>query len=164
MSGDVPKLTHIDEKGRPRMVDVTEKDHTNRTASAEGHIRMSPVAFDAIRSGTTAKGDVLQVARIAAITGGKRTSDLIPLCHALPGVSLAVDVDLDPELPGVRVRAEAKVTGQTGVEMEAITAVSIGLVTVYDMVKAVDRGMEIGGIHLLSKAGGKSGAWSVEGS
>jgi cyclic pyranopterin monophosphate synthase len=145
------------------MVNVTEKDHTERLALAEGQIRMSREAFDAIRSGTTPKGDVLQVAQIAAITGGKRTSDLIPLCHALPGVSLTVDVEPDPDLPGVRIQAEARVSGQTGVEMEAITAVSIGLVTVYDMVKAVDRGMVISGIRLLSKAGGKSGSWSAEG-
>ncbi len=162
MTDETPGLTHVDEHGRPRMVDVTSKDETRRTASAEGWIRMRSEAFDAIRSGQTPKGDVLQVARIAAITGGKRTSDLIPLCHALPGVSLTVDVTPDPDLPGVRIEAEAKVTGQTGVEMEAITAVSIGLVTVYDMVKAVDRGMEIGGIRLLSKAGGKSGPWSVQ--
>jgi cyclic pyranopterin monophosphate synthase len=145
------------------MVNVTEKDHTERLALAEGQIRMSREAFDAIRSGTTPKGDVLQVAQIAAITGGKRTSDLIPLCHALPGVSLTVDVEPDPDLPGVRIQAEARVSGQTGVEMEAITAVSIGLVTVYDMVKAVDRGMVISGIRLVSKAGGKSGSWSAEG-
>jgi cyclic pyranopterin monophosphate synthase len=163
MSDHGSGLTHVDAEGRPRMVNVTEKDHTERLALAEGQIRMSREAFDAIRSGTTPKGDVLQVAQIAAITGGKRTSDLIPLCHALPGVSLTVDVEPDPDLPGVRIQAEARVSGQTGVEMEAITAVSIGLVTVYDMVKAVDRGMVISGIRLLSKAGGKSGSWSAEG-
>jgi len=162
MSGEKPKLTHVDDQGRPRMVDVTEKHETLRCAVAEGHIRMSPEALSAIRSGTSPKGDVLQVARIAAITGGKRTSDLIPLCHALPGVSLTVDVRADDELPGVRIRAEAKVSGQTGVEMEAITAVSLGLVTVYDMVKAVDRGMIIGGVKLVSKEGGKSGSWSAD--
>jgi cyclic pyranopterin monophosphate synthase len=162
MSGEAPKLTHIDEEGSPRMVDVTAKDDTKRIAVAEGHITMSDVAFAAIRSGSTPKGDVLQVARIAAITGGKRTSDLIPLCHALPGVSMIVDVQQDADLPGVRIRAEARVSGQTGVEMEAIMAVSIGLVTVYDMVKAVDRRMEIGGIGLLSKSGGKSGPWSAQ--
>jgi cyclic pyranopterin monophosphate synthase len=162
MSSEPPKLTHIDAEGRPRMVDVTEKDGTNRTALAEGHIRMTTDAFEALRAGTTPKGDVLQVARIAAITGGKRTSDLIPLCHGLSGVSIEVEVEPDSDLPGVRVRAQARVTGQTGVEMEAITAVSLGLVTVYDMLKAVDRSMEIGGIRLLSKAGGKSGSWSVE--
>jgi cyclic pyranopterin monophosphate synthase len=163
MSDHGSGLTHVDAEGRPRMVNVTEKDHTERLALAEGQIRMSREAFDAIRSGTTPKGDVLQVAQIAAITGGKRTSDLIPLCHALPGVSLTVDVEPDPDLPGVRIQAEARVSGQTGVEMEAITAVSIGLVTVYDMVKAVDRGMVISGIRLLSKAGGKSGSWSADG-
>jgi cyclic pyranopterin monophosphate synthase len=163
MSDHGSGLTHVDAEGRPRMVNVTEKDHTERLALAEGQIRMSREAFDAIRSGTTPKGDVLQVAQIAAITGGKRTSDLIPLCHALPGVSLTVDVEPDPDLPGVRIQAEARVSGQTGVEMEAITAVSIGLVTVYDMVKAVDRGMVISGIRLVSKAGGKSGSWSAEG-
>lgn len=162
MPSEPPPLTHMDEQGRPRMVDVTEKAETRRTASAEGWIRMDPEAFDAIRSRQTAKGDVLQVARIAAITGGKRTSDLIPLCHALPGVSLTVEVTSDPDLPGVRIEAEAKVSGQTGVEMEALTAVSIGLLTVYDMVKALDRGMEIGGVRLLSKTGGKSGSWSAE--
>lgn len=158
---DESRLTHLDDQGRPRMVDVSDKANTVRTAVAEGHIRMASEALDAIASGRTPKGDVLQVARIAAITGGKRTSDLIPLCHGLPGVSLSVDVESDPDLPGVRVRATARVTGQTGVEMEAITAVTLGLVTVYDMVKSLDRTMEIGGIRLLSKAGGKSGDWSA---
>ena len=161
MTDDIPHLTHVDEDGHPRMVDVTGKAETSRTAVAEGHVRMTSEALDAIATGRTPKGDVLQVARIAAITGGKKTSDLIPLCHALPGMSLSVDVEPDPALPGVRIRVEARVAGQTGVEMEALTVVTIGLVTVYDMVKAIDRTMRIGGIRLLSKTGGASGDWTA---
>jgi len=162
MSDADHRLTHLDDEGHPRMVDVTQKATTHREAVARGWIRMSDEAYELLQSGENPKGDVFQVARIAAITGGKKTADLIPLCHGLPGVTLEVDVEPDDQLPGVRIRAKAIVSGQTGVEMEAITAVSIGLATVYDMIKAVDRSMEIGGIHLVSKLGGVSGKWSAE--
>ncbi len=157
-----PGLTHIDAKGDPRMVDVSGKAASARTAVAEGRIRMSSGALDAIRGGKVKKGDVLQVARLAGVMAGKRTADLIPLCHMLPGASITVDLDLDDTLPGVVLRAEARITGQTGVEMEALTAVSVGLLTVYDMAKSLDRGMVIEGIRLLRKEGGKSGTWSVD--
>jgi cyclic pyranopterin monophosphate synthase len=162
MTGE-PEFTHLDEEGRPRMVDVTGKADTARRAVAEGHIRMSVECLEAIETRSTAKGDVLQVARIAAITGGKRTGELIPLCHMLPGASLVVDLVADRDLPGVRIRTEASVAGPTGVEMEALTAAAIGLLTVYDMVKSIDRTMEIGGVRLLSKSGGRSSDWRAEG-
>lgn len=156
------RLTHLDAQGRPRMVDVTGKEETHRKAVAEGAIRMAPETLAAIQAGSTPKGDVLQVAQVAGIQGGKRAGELIPLCHVLPGASLSVYLDPDPELPGVRVRAEAEVRGQTGVEMEALTAASISLLTIYDMAKAMDRGMVLEGIRLVSKAGGRSGDWSRE--
>ena len=155
-------LTHIDAQGNPRMVDVSDKEASTRVAVAEGRIRMSADTLAAIRGGKVHKGDVLQVARLAGIMAGKRTADLIPLCHMLPGASIAVDLDLDETLPGIVLRAEARITGQTGVEMEALTAVSVGLLTVYDMAKSLDRGMVIEGVRLLRKDGGKSGAWSVD--
>jgi len=155
-------LTHIDEQGNPRMVDVSDKEASTRVAVAEGRIRMSADTLAAIRGGKVHKGDVLQVARLAGVMAGKRTADLIPLCHMLPGASIAVDLDLDETLPGIVLRAEARITGQTGVEMEALTAVSVGLLTVYDMAKSLDRGMVIEGVRLLRKDGGKSGAWSVD--
>ena len=158
-----PGLTHIDAKGNPRMVDVSGKPASARTAVAEGRIRMSSDTLDAIRGGKVQKGDVLQVARLAGVMAGKRTGDLIPLCHMLPGASIAVDLDLDETLPGIVLRAEARIAGQTGVEMEALTAVSVGLLTVYDMAKSLDRGMVIEDIRLLHKDGGKSGTWSGEG-
>ena len=164
--GDDPggePLTHLDPAGRARMVDVSEKDVSQRTAVAEGRIRMSPETMAAIETGDVKKGDVLQAARFAAISGGKRTGDLIPLCHVLPGASFSLDVATDPALPGVVVRAEVKVAGQTGVEMEALTAVTVGLLTVYDMAKSLDRGMVIEGVRLLFKDGGKSGRWSADG-
>lgn len=154
-------LTHFDEAGRPRMVDVTGKDETSRTAVAEGRIVMAPETLARILEGRTAKGDPLQVAQIAGIMAGKRTADLIPLCHQLPGASVEVTVSPDEALPGVVARAEARIRGQTGVEMEALTAVSVALLTVYDMVKAVDRGMRIEGVRLLSKEGGRSGTWAA---
>ena len=157
-----PGLTHIDAEGNPRMVDVSGKDASARTAVAEGRIRMSAETLAAIRGGKVHKGDVLQVARLAGIMAGKRTADLIPLCHMLPGASIAVDLDLDETLPGIVLRAEARIVGQTGVEMEALTAVSVGLLTVYDMAKSLDRGMVIEGVRLLRKDGGKSGTWSVD--
>ncbi len=157
-----PGLTHMDGEGNPRMVDVSSKATTARTAVAEGRIRMSSDTLAAIRGGDVHKGDVLQVARLAGIMAGKRTADLIPLCHMLPGASITIDLDLDEALPGIVLRAEARITGQTGVEMEALTAVSVGLLTVYDMAKSLDRGMVIEGIRLLRKDGGKSGTWVLD--
>lgn len=155
-------LTHVDEQGRARMVDVTDKDVTTRTAVAEGRIVMAPGTLRAILEGHGPKGDPLLVAEIAGAMGGKKTADLIPLCHVLPGASVRVDLEADPELPGVRVRSEATYHGRTGVEMEALTAVSIALLTVYDMVKAIDRGMRIEGVRLVLKSGGASGDWTAE--
>jgi cyclic pyranopterin phosphate synthase len=156
-------LTHYDDEGRPRMVDITDKGASRRLARAEGRILMSATTLERIRSGGLAKGDPMAVAELAGIMGGKRTADLIPLCHALPGATVAVTTELDDTLPGVVVRAEARVSGPTGVEMEALTAVSVALLTVYDMLKAVDRGMRIEGIRLLHKEGGRSGTWDAEG-
>lgn len=163
MTPDRPdnRLTHQDDEGSPRMVDVSGKPETARMALAEGVILMRPETVAAIREGTTAKGDPLQVAQIAGIMAGKRTGDLIPLCHVLPATSVRVELVLDPELPGVRATAAARVAGTTGVEMEALMAVSVSLLTVYDMVKAIDRGMVIEGVRLLRKEGGRSGLWEV---
>jgi len=157
------KLTHLDADGRPRMVDVTSKRVTERRAVASGWLRMSPETLDLIAHGPMPKGDPLRVAEIAGIMGGKRTSDLIPLCHALPTASVRVRLEIDRDVPGVVAHAEARVADRTGVEMEALTAVSVALLTVYDMVKAVDRGMVLGGVRLLRKEGGRSGVWSAEG-
>jgi len=154
-------LTHLDAEGRAQMVDVTKKDDTRRTAVAEGRIVMDADTLSRILDGRTEKGDPIQVAQLAGIMAGKKTADLIPLCHALPGASVEVVVDVDPALPGLRARATATYRGKTGVEMEALTAVSVTLLTVYDMVKAVDRAMQIEGIRLLSKDGGASGNWSA---
>jgi len=155
-------LTHLDEEGRARMVDVTTKDETRRVAVAEGSIVMAPETLQRIVEGRTEKGDPIQVAELAGVMAGKKTSDLIPLCHALPGASVVVRLEADAGLPGIRASAEATYAGRTGVEMEALTAVSVALLTVYDMVKAVDRGMRIEGVRLLSKEGGASGSWSAE--
>jgi cyclic pyranopterin phosphate synthase len=145
------KLTHLDESGHARMVDVGDKPESERTAVAEGEIRMSREAYDLVASQSVAKGDVLAVAEVAGVMGAKRTGELIPLCHPL-GLDVArVEARLEPDLPGVRVRATVKVTARTGVEMEALTAVSVALLTVYDMVKAVDRTMVIGDVKLVSK-------------
>ena len=157
-----PRLTHQDEAGRPRMVDVGEKAETRRTAVAEGFLRTAPGTLEALEAGRTPKGDPLVVAQLAGIQGAKRTSDLIPLCHPLPLTSVDVELAPDRELPGVRAVARTRVTGRTGVEMEALTAVSVALLTVYDMLKAVDRNMRIDGVRLVSKAGGRSGDWSAE--
>lgn len=154
-------FTHLDESGRPRMVDVGEKAITRRVAVAEGSIRMSAETLAAIVAGDTPKGNVLLVAQLAGITGAKRTADLIPLCHPLPLTSVEVEVVPDDSIPGIRVSATAKVDGKTGVEMEALTAVTVSLLTIYDMCKARDRGMEISGIRLLSKEGGRSGRWTA---
>ena len=151
-------LTHFDAKGQAHMVDVSGKETTQRRALAEGWVRMSPETL-ALATGGAAKGDVLGTARLAGIMGAKRTADLIPLCHPLPLDKVSLDLEPDPDLPGVRVRATAKTSGRTGVEMEALTAVSVACLTIYDMLKAAEKGMEIGGIRLLEKDGGKSGAW-----
>ena len=153
------KLSHLDEAGRARMVDVGGKPETERTAVAEGTVRMSREAYEQVAANAVAKGDVLAVAEVAGVMAAKRTGELIPLCHPL-GLDLAtVEARLAPELPGVRVTATAKVTGRTGVEMEALTAVSVACLTVYDMVKAVDRAMVIEGVRLVSKTGGSRGDW-----
>jgi cyclic pyranopterin phosphate synthase len=151
------RLTHIDESGAAVMVDVGDKAVTSRTAVAEGHVAMRPETLELIRSGGAKKGDVLGVARIAGIMAAKRTHELIPLCHPLLLTKVTLDVTLDDALPGVRITATVKVGGQTGVEMEALTAVSVACLTIYDMAKAADREMTIGGIRLLEKTGGKSG-------
>ena len=145
------KLSHLDERGRARMVDVGDKPESERTAVAEGTIRMSREAFDLVAANGVAKGDVLAVAEVAGVLGAKRTGELIPLCHPLGLDLIQVEAALEDSLPGVRVRATAKVTARTGVEMEALTAVTVALLTVYDMVKAVDRGMVIGDVRLVSK-------------
>ena len=155
-------LTHLDPEGRARMVDVSGKAESRREAVAEGFIRMAPDTLAAIQAGAGPKGEVLQVARVAGIQAGKRTGELIPLCHLLPGASLSVETEPDPALPGIRVRSTASIQGQTGVEMEALTATAIALVTIYDMVKALDRRMVMGDIRLVSKEGGVSGSWSRE--
>jgi cyclic pyranopterin phosphate synthase len=142
------------------MVDVSDKDVSIRRAVAEGWIRMAPDTLSRIRAGDGPKGDVLQVARLAGIQAGKKTGDLIPLCHLLPAVSLSVELEADPDLPGIRVRATATLRGQTGVEMEALTATSVALLTIYDMAKALDRSMTLGEIQLVSKEGGRSGVWT----
>lgn len=157
------KLSHVDGGGRARMVDVGAKRVTARRAVAEGVVAMSARAFRLVEANRVAKGDVLRVAELAGITGAKRTADLIPLCHPLPLDHIGVTAVLDPGLPGVRVRAEVRVRGRTGVEMEALTACAAALLAVYDMVKAVDRGMTIGPVRLLLKAGGRSGAWRRKG-
>ena len=150
-------LTHLDEKDRPKMVDVSAKDKTTRIAVASGIIEMSQAAYDTIVSEKSKKGPVIQTAVIAAIMGTKKTSDLIPMCHPLNLSGINCDIDELPELPGFKMYVSAKLTGQTGVEMEALTGVSIGLLTIYDMVKAIDKGMVIRNVQLESKEGGKSG-------
>jgi cyclic pyranopterin phosphate synthase len=144
------------------MVDVSDKASTARIATAEGHVRMAPETLALIAEGRAGKGDVLGVARLAAIMGAKQTSALIPLCHPLPIAKVSVDLEPDATLPGVRISATVKTTGQTGVEMEALSAVSIAALTVYDMVKAADKAMEIGGIRVTLKDGGKSGRYEAK--
>jgi cyclic pyranopterin phosphate synthase len=152
-------LTHFDAQGQAHMVDVAAKAETHRVAVAEGHIDMLPATLQAIVAGTAKKGDVLGIARIAAIQGAKRTADLIPLCHPLPITRVAVDFEVDAAASRVRCRAQVETLGRTGVEMEALTAVQVGLLTIYDMCKAVDRGMTMGGVRVLEKHGGKSGSY-----
>ena len=150
-------LTHFDAQGQAHMVDVAAKASTHRVAVAEGRIRMQPATLELIQAGTAKKGDVLGIARIAGIQAAKKTSDLIPLCHPLALTRVAVEFDIEPDTPGVRCRATAECTGQTGVEMEALSAVSVALLTIYDMCKAADRGMVMSDVRLLEKTGGKSG-------
>jgi cyclic pyranopterin phosphate synthase len=157
------KLTHIGASGEAHMVDVSDKAATARVAVAEGHVVMRAETLALVLAGDAKKGDVLGTARLAGIMAAKRTHELIPLCHPLALSKVVVEVEADEALPGVRVTATTKVTGQTGVEMEALTAVSVACLTVYDMVKAIDRGMRIEGIRLLEKSGGKSGSWKAEG-
>ncbi len=154
-------LTHFDAQGQAHMVDVSDKAVTDRVAVAAGHIKMMQETFDLISEGRAKKGDVLGIARLAGIMGAKKTPDLIPLCHPLPVTKVAVDLTLDPDLPGVQIEATVKTAGQTGVEMEALTAVSTAALTVYDMTKAVDKAMQIGGIRVLLKDGGKSGRYEA---
>jgi cyclic pyranopterin phosphate synthase len=156
------KLTHLGKGGEARMVDVSGKDATDRTAVAEGRVVMQTKTLDIVLSGNAVKGDVLGAARIAGIMAAKRTHQLIPLCHPLPISKVLVDIEPDHTLPGFVVKATVRVTGQTGVEMEALTAVSVACLTIYDMVKAVERGMRIEGIRLLEKQGGKSGHYRVQ--
>jgi cyclic pyranopterin monophosphate synthase len=152
-------LTHTDAAGRARMVPVTAKADTDRTARAEGTITMTAGCLDAIERNSVSKGDVIATARIAGIMAAKKTAELIPLCHPISLTDVGVELDVDRALPGLRASAWASSKGPTGVEMEALAAVSVALLTVYDMAKALDRGMEISGIHLTEKRGGKSGDW-----
>ncbi len=155
-----PKLTHIDETGAARMVDVSAKAETKRVAVAEGRILIAAAALDAIRAGSVQKGDVLAVARIAGIMAAKKTAELIPLCHPLPISGVTVDLAIEGD--GIRATASVTTSYTTGIEMEALTAVSVALLTVYDMAKALDKAMRIEGVRLLSKTGGKSGDWKAD--
>lgn len=157
----MPKLTHFDNSGAAHMVDVSDKAPTAREAVAEGAVRMRPETLALILDGRAGKGDVLGVARLAGIMGAKKTADLIPLCHPLPVTKVALDLTPDEALPGIRVTATVKTTGPTGVEMEALTAVSTACLTLYDMVKAAEKGMVIEGIRLIRKEGGKSGTYEA---
>ena len=156
-------FTHLDADGRPRMVDVGGKPQTSRKAVAEGVIVMGEATARAIEAGQTRKGDVLLISELAGITGAKRTADLIPLCHPVSLSAVSVVLEVDHSLPGVRAVATAEVVERTGVEMEALTAVSVALLTVYDMCKSMDRGMTIGPVRLLRKEGGRSGTWTATG-
>ncbi|MDQ0504404.1 cyclic pyranopterin monophosphate synthase MoaC [Xanthobacter agilis] len=155
-------LTHLDDQGAARMVDVSEKAVTAREARAEGRVVMAAQTLDLIVSGNAKKGDVLGAARIAGIMAAKRTHELIPLCHPLMLSKVELDITPDAALPGLVVRARVKTSGQTGVEMEALTAVSVACLTIYDMAKAVDRAMRIDGVRLLEKSGGRSGLWQAQ--
>lgn len=158
-----PTLTHVGGSGEANMVDVGDKAETVRIAVAEGHVRMKAETLTLILEGDAKKGDVIGTARLAGIMAAKQTANLIPLCHPLMLTKVAVDITPDPTLPGLRVEALAKLTGRTGVEMEALTAVSVACLTIYDMAKAADREMEIGGIRVVSKSGGRSGDFRREG-
>lgn len=155
------KLSHLDATGAANMVDVGDKTETVRLATAEGFVRMLPETLELIQTGNAAKGDVIGTARIAGIMAAKKTHELIPLCHPLLLSKISVDVEADETLPGLHVTATVKLTGKTGVEMEALTAVSVACLTIYDMAKAVDKAMTIQNIRLLQKSGGKSGDWTA---
>jgi cyclic pyranopterin phosphate synthase len=159
MTEPTSPLTHFDPHGQAHMVDVGAKPASHRVAVAQGSIRMQPATFELIASGNAKKGDVIGIARIAAIQAAKRTAELIPLCHPIALTRVAAEFRLDAQLPGVHCTVTAETVGATGVEMEALTAVQIGLLTIYDMCKAADRGMVIDGVRLLEKRGGKSGEW-----
>jgi cyclic pyranopterin phosphate synthase len=152
------RLSHLDEAGRARMVDVSDKPTTARTATAEAYLGCRPETLAEVRAGTTPKGSVIQTAELAGVMAAKRTAELIPLCHPLPLTKVAVTIGMDEALPGFRIAAEARTTGPTGVEMEALTAVSVAALTLFDMLKGIDREMEIGGLKVTSKSGGKSGS------
>jgi len=152
-------MTHFDETGRARMVDISGKPITERMARARGVIRMKAETLEAIRTGATRKGDVIAVARIAGIMAAKKTADLVPLCHPIPLTDVDLTIELDDSLPGIRVMGAAKTAAQTGAEMEAIVAVSVTLITIFDMVKGLDRDLQIGEITVTEKLGGKSGHW-----
>lgn len=154
-------LTHFDDSGAAVMVDVSTKDVTERVAVAEARVRMAPETLAVVKRGDAKKGDVIGIARLAGIMGAKRTADLIPLCHPLPLQSVTLDLEADDTLPGLVIRAKVKVTARTGVEMEALTAASVASLTVYDMLKAIDRGMTIEAVRLIEKRGGRSGYWQA---
>ena len=154
------QLTHLDDEGRARMVDVSDKEPTARTARAVGSLSCLSATLDQVRAGTTPKGSVITAAELAGIMAAKRTADLIPLCHPLPLTKADVRIEIDDDLPGFRAAAEVRTNGVTGVEMEALTAVSVACLTLFDMLKAIDRSMIIGGIEVTSKSGGKSGDWT----
>lgn len=156
------RLTHVDESGRARMVDVSDKEVTARTASARGFLTCKVETLEQVRAGSTPKGSVIHTAELAGTMAAKRTAELIPLCHPLPLTKIALQIEIDDELPGFRVASEVRTKAETGVEMEALTAVSIACLTLFDMLKAVDRTMVIGGIEVVSKTGGKSGDWRRE--
>ncbi len=157
------RLTHLSAEGKADMVDVSEKDVTTRTATASGTVSMARETLDMILAGNAKKGDVVAAARLAGIMAAKKTHDLIPLCHPLALTKISVDVEPDPALPGLRVTAFAKLDGKTGVEMEALTAVAVACLTIYDMAKAVDRGMTIQDVRVEEKTGGRSGDWRADG-
>jgi cyclic pyranopterin phosphate synthase len=152
-------LTHTDGSGQARMVNVSDKERTHRFAKARGIIKMRPETLDAIRQNTLKKGDALSVAKIAGIMAAKKTSELVPLCHSLSLTDVQVTLELDPQIPGIRVESTAETTGETGVEMEAIVGVSVTLITLYDMAKGIDKEMELGQVSLIEKRGGRSGHW-----
>jgi cyclic pyranopterin phosphate synthase len=156
------ELSHFDESGRPRMIDVSAKPETERVAVARGRVRSEAATLDLVRSGPAAKGDVVRIAELAGVMAAKKTGDLIPLCHPLPLTSVIVTIAPDETLPGFTITAEARTVGRTGVEMEAMTAVSVACLTLYDMLKSADRGMRIEAIELIEKKGGKSGHWRRE--
>ena len=155
------RLTHLDEVGRARMVDVSDKDVTARIARAEGQLRCAGATLGLVRAGKAPKGSVIQTAELAGVMAAKKTAELVPLCHPLALTKVDVAIDLDDNLPGFRVSSEVRIVGQTGVEMEALTAVSVACLTLFDMLKAVDRTMVIDGIQVTEKSGGKSGSWTA---